>query len=159
MERFGLSVYHPLTLLAAPLAASAFALLKEARSNLDPQRLRRLLTTTSKPIVWHDGKTADTGILAPVPQQGSGILQVWNAVHSTAEISIDSIAWNDTDHFINNRTFSVLNTGKEGAVFQLTHRKAVTMYTLQGSADGLLRARSFPNPIVEDWADIEFSSR
>jgi hypothetical protein len=138
--------------------ASAFALIKEARESLPPLRLRRLLTTTSKPIAWHDGTKVHPDILAPVSQQGSGIIQTWNAVHSTAELSIDSIAWNDTDHFVGNRTFSILNTGSEDAVFELTHRKAVTMYTLQESF-GTLRAASFPNPIAEEWADIQFSSR
>ncbi|KAF1980224.1 subtilisin-like serine protease-like protein [Bimuria novae-zelandiae CBS 107.79] len=145
------------TSMAAPLVASAFALLKEVRGSLDPQRLRRILTTTSKPIVWHDGTKVHPDILAPVPQQGSGVIQVWNAAHTTAELSIDSIAWNDTDHFVGNRTFSVLNTGTEEAVFELSHRKAVTMYTLQESY-GVLRPGIFPNPIVEDWADIRFSS-
>ena len=146
-------------MLAAPLAASAFALLKEVRGKLDPQRLRRILTSTAKPISWHDGKMVHTDILAPVPQQGSGIVQVWNAAHTTIEISIDNIAWNDTDHFVNNRTFSVMNTGEQSAVLELTHRKAVTMHTLQKATDGVLRPASFPNPIVEDWAELEFSSR
>lgn len=146
------------TSMSAPLLASAFALLKEARGSLDPLRLRRIMTTTSKPIAWHDGIRVHPDIFAPVPQQGSGIIQTWNAVHSTAELSIDNIAWNDTDHFVGNRTFGILNTGSEDAVFELSHRKAVTMYTLQDSF-GALRAASFPNPIVEDWADIQFSSR
>ncbi|KAJ4344849.1 uncharacterized protein N0V89_012593 [Didymosphaeria variabile] len=147
------------TSMSAPLVASAFALLKGARGSLDPLRLRRIMTTTSKPIAWHDGTKVHPDILAPVPQQGSGIIQTWNAVYSTAELSIDNISWNDTDHFVGNRTFSILNTGSEDAIFELSHRKAVTMYTLQDSFGGVLRAASFPNPIVEDWADIQFSSR
>ena len=127
------------------------------RGSLDPQRLRRILTTTSKPIAWRDSTTVHSDILAPVPQQGSGIIQVWNAAHETAELSIDSIAWNDTDHFVGNRTFTVLNTGSEDTVLELSHRKAVTMNTLQESY-GALRVGTFPNPIVEDWADIQFDS-
>ena len=128
------------------------------RGSLDPFRLRRILTTTSKPIAWHDGTKVYPDILAPVPQQGSGIVQVWNAAYATAELSIDNIAWNDTDHFVGNRTFSVLNTGTEEAVYELSHRKAVTMYAMQESFGGVLRTGSFPNPIVEDWADVQFSS-
>jgi hypothetical protein len=142
---------------ASPLVSSAFALLKKVRGNLTADRLRRLLTTTSKPIPWHDGRTVDSGILAPAPQQGAGIVQAWNAVHTTAELSIASIAWNDTDHFNNTRTFSILNTGSEDTVFELTHKKAVTMYGLHESY-GVLRVPNFPSPIAEDWADIQFSS-
>ncbi|KAL5389691.1 hypothetical protein DPSP01_002186 [Paraphaeosphaeria sporulosa] len=147
------------TSMSAPLLASAFALLKEARGSLDPLRLRHIMTTTSKPIAWHDGTKVHPDILAPVPQQGSGIIQTWNAVHSTAELSVDNIAWNDTDHFVGNRTFSILNTGSKDAVFELSHRKAVTMYTLQETFGNALRVSSFPNLIVEDWADIHLSSR
>ncbi|KAJ4301343.1 hypothetical protein N0V90_003435 [Kalmusia sp. IMI 367209] len=145
------------TSMSAPLTAAAFALIKEVRGSLDPQRLRRILTTTSKPIAWRDSTTVHSEILAPVPQQGSGIIQAWSAAHATAELSIDSIPWNDTDHFVGNRTFTVSNTGSEEIVFELSHRKAVTMYTLRESF-GVLRAASFPNPIVEDWADIRFDS-
>lgn len=110
-------------------------------------------------MAWHDSNGVHPELLAPVPQQGSGLVQAWNAVHSTAELSIGNIAWNDTDHFVGNRTFSILNTGSEDAVFELSHRKAVTMYTLQQGYDNVLRVAGFPNPIVEDWADIRFGSR
>lgn len=142
--------------IAAPLMASAFALLKSVKANLDPKRLRRIMLTNSNPIFWNDG-TKVHDILAPVPQQGSGLIQVWDAVHATAELSIDSIAWNDTEHFDNKRTFSILNTASEDVEFELGHRKAVTMYTLQ-EGFGVLRVAPLPNPIVEDWADIKFSS-
>jgi hypothetical protein len=103
---------------------------------LDPKRLRRILTSTSKPLAWHDGKLA----------------------HTPAELSIESIMLNDTDHFVGNHTFSVQNTGSVDLVFELGHRKAVTMYTLQPGRDVLITG-SFPNTIVEDWASVEFSSR
>jgi hypothetical protein len=125
---------------------------------LDAKRMRRILTSTAKPLAWHDGKTAHTDILAPVPQQGAGIVQVWNAAHVTAELDIDNLMFNDTDHFVGNRTFSVRNTGSTDLTFELGHRKAVTMNSLQPGLDGL-QAGSFPNPIVEDWADIQFSSK
>jgi hypothetical protein len=125
---------------------------------LDPKRLRRILTSTSKPLAWHDGKLAYPDILAPVPQQGAGLVQVWDAAHTPAELSIESIMLNDTDHFVGNHTFSVQNTGSVDLVFELGHRKAVTMYTLQPGRDVLITG-SFPNTIVEDWASVEFSSR
>lgn len=91
-------------------------------------------------------------------QQGSGLIQIYDAAHTTAELSIDSLAFNDTDHFIGNRTFSIQNTGSETAVFELSHRKAVTMNAMEQLANGLY-VKAFPNNIVEDWADITFSTR
>jgi hypothetical protein len=138
--------------------AGIYALLGEVYGKLDPKRLRRILTSTSKPLAWHDGKVAHPDILAPVPQQGAGLVQVWDAAHTPAELSIESIMLNDTDHFVGNRTFSVKNTGSAELVFELGHRKAVTMYALQPGRDVLI-AGSFPNAIVEDWASVEFASK
>ncbi|KAF2177139.1 subtilisin-like protein [Zopfia rhizophila CBS 207.26] len=146
------------TSMATPLVSGVYALLGEVYGKLDPKRLRRILTSTSKPLAWHDGRTAHPDILAPVPQQGAGIVQVWHAVHTTAELSVDSLSFNDTDHFAGNQTFSVQNTGSTDAVFELGHRKAVTMYTMRPGLD-VPRADFFPNPIVEEWADIQFSSK
>lgn len=137
------------------MIAGAYALLQEVYGKIDTGRLRRILATTSKPVPWFDGKTT-SDILAPVPQQGAGLVQVWNAAHTTAELSIDSISFNDTDHFNATKTFSITNTGSADTTFELKHRKAVTMYALGQYVAGLLVA-PFPNPIVQAWADLKFS--
>ncbi|KAH8693365.1 peptidase [Phaeosphaeriaceae sp. PMI808] len=144
------------TSMSAPLVAGAYALLGEVYGKIEAGRMRRILTTTSKPLAWFNG-TAISDILAPVPQQGSGLIQVWNAAHTTAELSIDNISFNDTDHFISNRSFSITNTGSADAIFKLTHRKAATVYTLGQYPAGLLVA-SFPSPVVQEWADLKFST-
>jgi hypothetical protein len=109
-------------------------------------------------LAWHDGKTAHPDILAPVPQQGAGIVQAWHAARTNTELSIESLSLNDTDHFVGTHTFSVQNTGSTDTIFNLDHRKAVTMYTLEQGAD-TLRAGNFPNTIVDVWASVQFSSR
>lgn len=96
-------------------------------------------------------------ILAPVPQQGAGIIQAFDAARSTAVLSVDSISFNDTDHFVGNKTVSIQNTGSADLVFEVSHRKAVSMYTFMANQDRL-RAASFPNPIIEEWAELQFSS-
>jgi hypothetical protein len=140
------------------LKSGVYALLGEVYGKLEPKRLRRILTSTAKPLAWHDGKTAHPDILAPVPQQGAGIVQAWHAAHTTAELSIDSLSFNDTDHFVSTQTFSVQNTGSTDVVFELGHRKAVTMNTMQPGSD-ILRVDYFPNSIVEAWADFQFSAK
>jgi hypothetical protein len=143
---------------ATPLISGVYALLGEVYGKLEPKRLRRLLTSTSKPLAWHDGKTAHPDILAPVPQQGAGIVQVWHAARTTTELSIESISLNDTDHFLGEHTFSVQNIGSTDTVFELSHRKAVTMYTMQPGAENL-QADKFPNVIIDTWATVTFSSK
>ncbi|KAK7413477.1 hypothetical protein QQX98_007625 [Neonectria punicea] len=145
------------TSMSAPLVAGIYALIGEARGTLDPKRLRSLIMSTAKPLVWFDGKTADTDLLAPAPQQGGGIAQAFDAAYTTAELSVDSLSFNDTDHFSGNQSFHVKNTGSTDATFELSHRKAPTMYTMiPGSS--LLMANSFPNPTVDEWAEIGFDS-
>lgn len=140
----------------------------EARGGaIDPALFRRLLTATSKPQTWFDRETAHEGVIAPVPQQGAGIVQAYDAVHATAILSVEGIdnddgaaviSFNDSDHFVGEHTFSVRNTGAADLVFALGHVKAATMYTFIPGTD-VLRASAFPNPIVEgSAAEIEFSS-
>ncbi|KZL86648.1 subtilisin carlsberg [Colletotrichum incanum] len=145
------------TSMSCPLNAAIYALLIEAHGTKDPKRLRSIVASTSKPLNWYDGTTANSDILAPVPQQGAGIIQAFDAARSTAELSVDSIAFNDTDHFDGNKTFTIKNTGSVDLVFEVSHRKAVSMYTFLANQDRLLAA-SFPNPIIEEWAKIQFSS-
>ncbi|KAG9185525.1 hypothetical protein G6011_06856 [Alternaria panax] len=145
------------TSMSTPLVAGIYALLGEVYGKLEPKRLRRILTHTSKPIAWHDGKNAHPDILAPVAQQGAGIVQAWNAAHTTVEIDINSLMLNDTEHFVGSHTFRVTNTGSADEVLDLGHRKAVTMYAMDPKAD-VLRVGVFPNAIVESWATVAFSS-
>ncbi|KPM34729.1 hypothetical protein AK830_g11841 [Neonectria ditissima] len=145
------------TSMSAPLVAAIYALIGEARGTLDPKRLRSLLMSTAKPLAWFDGKAADAEILAPPPQQGAGIAQAFDAAYTAAELSVDSLSFNDTDHFIGNQTFRVKNTGSTDITFELSHRKAPTMYSMLSSTS-LLMAASFPNPTVDEWAEISFDS-
>ncbi|GJD00643.1 subtilisin Carlsberg [Colletotrichum higginsianum] len=145
------------TSMSCPLNAAIYALLAEAHGTKDPKRLRSIVASTSKPLDWYDGTVVHPDILAPVPQQGAGIIQAFDAARSTAVLSVDSISFNDTDHFVGNKTVSIHNTGSADLVFEVSHRKAVSMYTFMANQDRL-RAASFPNPIIEEWAELQFSS-
>ncbi|KAF6827563.1 subtilisin-like serine protease pr1c [Colletotrichum plurivorum] len=145
------------TSMSAPLTAGVYALLAEAHGTNDPKRLLSFISSTAKQLAWYDDKTAHPDILAPVPQQGAGMVQAFDAARTTAELSVASISFNDTDNFIGNHTVSIKNTGSADLVFEVSHRKAVTMYTFLEVSDRL-RVASFPNPIVEEWAELQFSS-
>ncbi|EXF75055.1 subtilisin Carlsberg [Colletotrichum fioriniae PJ7] len=145
------------TSMSCPLNAAIYALLAEAHGTKDPNRLRSIVSSTSKPLAWYDGTAAHTDLIAPVPQQGAGLIQAFDAARSNVELSVDSISFNDTDYFTGNETFTIENHGSADVVFEVTHRKAVTMYTFVETTDRL-RAASFPNPIIEEWAELQFSS-
>ncbi|KAF5520998.1 Minor extracellular protease vpr [Colletotrichum aenigma] len=145
------------TSMSCPMTAAIYALLAEAHGTKDPKRLASFLSSTAKQLDWYDGTTAHSDIVAPVPQQGAGIVQAFDAARSTAELSVNSISFNDTDNFVGNATVSIKNTGSADLVFDVSHRKAVTMYTFISTSDRL-RAAAFPNPMVEEWAELQFSS-
>jgi subtilisin family serine protease len=145
------------TSMSTPLVAGVYAMLGEVYGKLEPRRLRRILTHTSKPLAWHDGKTAHPDILASVAQQGAGLVQAWNAARTTLEIDIDSLMLNDTEHFVGSHTFSVINTGSADEVLELKHRKALTVYTMDPTL-AALRPGSISNSIANSWATVSFSS-
>ncbi|KAI1495697.1 peptidase S8/S53 domain-containing protein [Biscogniauxia marginata] len=146
------------TSMSTPLVAGVYALLGEVRGTVDPKVLSSVLSATSKPLVWFDRELAHSDIIAPVPQQGAGIVQAYDAAYSKTIFSVDSVAFNDSDHFVGTQTFSIRNIGAEDITFDLGHLRAATMYTFTPDLD-VLRASSFPNPIVDEWAELSFASR
>ncbi|KAI1774351.1 subtilisin-like protein [Hypoxylon cercidicola] len=146
------------TSMATPLLAAIFALVSEARGTKDPEVLRNLISSTAKPNVWFDGTTAYPDILAPVAQQGAGLAQAWEAAHATTILSESSISFNDSDHFVGERTFTIRNTATEDVTYILGHTKAVTMYTFATDGGDVLANTYFPNPTADDWADVSFAS-
>jgi hypothetical protein len=144
------------TSMSAPLVAGIYAMLGEVYGKLDPKRMRRILTHTSKPLAWFDGTKADPTLLAPIPQQGAGLVQAWDAAHTTIELDVDSLMLNDTEHFAGTHTFSITNTGSSEAVLQMSLRKAVTMYTMDPTSNPL-RTDVFPNATATEYASASFS--
>ncbi|KAG5954265.1 hypothetical protein E4U58_000116, partial [Claviceps cyperi] len=92
--------------------------------------------------------------LAPVPQQGGGLLQAYDAAYSTALLSPSGLSFNDTDHFAQSLNFTLRNTDQEPAMYNITHMPAITMYTL---AKGSINVQIFPNEAVNAAATLKFS--
>ncbi|RMJ16033.1 hypothetical protein CDV36_004273 [Fusarium kuroshium] len=143
------------TSMATPLAAAIFALVAQARGSRDPFELRSVISSTSKAKPWFDG-AAVHDILAPVAQQGTGLIQAYDAAHATTVLSVSQISFNDTDHFSSRKKFSIKNMGDKDVTYKLGHTKAATVYTF---AVGSHSAAAFPNPVVDDWAELSFSPK
>lgn len=145
---------NPGTSMACPFAAAVFALVAEKRGTFDAKILRNILAATSKPNLWND-ETKAYDLLAPVAQQGAGLIQAYDAAFATVIPSVSSISFNDSDHFVGNHSFSLDNTGSEDVTFTLGHAKSVTVYSF-----GLetLSAARFPPPTVEGYAEITFEA-
>lgn len=134
------------TSMATPLVAAIYALVGQVRGTFDPETLRNLLTTTAKANLWNDGTTT-YGALAPVPQQGPGLVQAYDAAFAATIITPASVSFNDTDHFVESFDFQIENTGAEAITYAIGQAAALTVYTLND--DGDLYPAAFPNPTAD----------
>lgn len=140
------------TSMATPLVSGVLALLAEIRGRLDPVELTNILAVTAKPHFFNDGNQAFNQ-LAPVPQQGAGLIQAYEAAFTTTILSVSSLAFNDTEH-LRSLSFSIKNVGDADVTYTLDHRPAAMAYTF---AAGTGRADTFPNELTDDYATLYFS--
>ena len=131
------------TSMATPFVAGAVALLKQSQGkDVSPRELETLLAQTAQPTVFFNSSYAFDW-LAPVAQQGAGLINVYNAAHSTTILSRPSIAFNDTDHTVP-QTLTISNTGSEEVTYELGVRNAATVFLLRAKLDF---PRSFPGEL------------
>ncbi|KAF2689831.1 subtilase [Lentithecium fluviatile CBS 122367] len=141
------------TSMACPLTAAVYALVAKVRGTFDPATIENLLSATSNPNLFHDGATAYP-YLAPVAQQGSGLIQAYDAAHATTLLSVSSLSFNDTDHFIETTNFTIRNLGSEEVTYSLSNVVAATAYTLDPAS---IHPSVFPNELVPGSASLAFS--
>ncbi|KAK8118999.1 uncharacterized protein PG998_003625 [Apiospora kogelbergensis] len=146
------------TSMACPLVAGVLALIGEARGSLkDTNLINRLISATAEPKIWFDGVKTYPDTLAPVAQQGAGMIQAYDAAFAKTILSVASLSLNDTEHFAGQHTFSVENAGDREATYVLGHMKTPTMYTLMPGRDSPIKA-AYPNPTVDAWAELHFDA-
>ncbi|KAJ2892836.1 subtilase [Zalerion maritima] len=143
------------TSMACPLSAAVVALLGQARGTLDPTTIENVLSSTANAQLFNDGAQAYS-YLAPVVQQGAGLIQAYAAAHVTSILSPSSLSFNDTNNFVEALNFTISNTGSEDVTFEIRHVGAATAYTF--AAPGDLYPSEFPNELVELYATPDFSS-
>ncbi|KAB5523154.1 peptidase S8/S53 domain-containing protein [Coniochaeta sp. 2T2.1] len=141
------------TSMACPLTAAIYALLMEVRGTKDPATLENLLSATSNPNLFNDGRTT-IPYLAPVPQQGSGMVQAYDAAYATTLLTVSSLSFNDTDHFDSVKQFSISNTGSSEITYKLSNVGALTGYTFADATT--ITPDTFPNELVDTYASLSF---
>ncbi|KAL8387692.1 hypothetical protein RB595_009736 [Gaeumannomyces hyphopodioides] len=119
------------TSMATPLAAGIVALVMEARGTRDSALITRLLSATAKPNVGIDWVSlSPTPGIVPVPWQGAGLLQAYDAVHATALLSVPALELMDKARFSPDVSFTVTNLGNTPVTYNLSHAPALTAATL-----------------------------
>lgn len=141
------------TSMACPLVAAVFALVATVRGTFDPFTIESLLSATSNPQLLNDG-TATYPLLAPVSQQGAGLVQAYDAAYATTLLSKSSLAFNDTDNFVDTLDFTIQNLGEEDVTYELGSVGAATGYTF--STD--IYPDFFPDlELTDEYATVELS--
>ncbi|KAK4150861.1 minor extracellular protease [Chaetomidium leptoderma] len=142
------------TSMACPMAAAVYALLMNVRGTKDPKTLENVLSATAHPNLFRrSGESLP--LLAPVPQQGGGLIQAWDAAHATTLLSVSSLSFNDTDHFNPVHNFSISNTGKTAITYSLSNVGAATAYTFRDH--NAITPSTFPSELTADFASLSFS--
>jgi subtilisin family serine protease len=141
------------TSMATPLAAGIVALIAQVRKTFDPATIENLLSSTANPQLFNDG-TAAYPVLAPIPQQGGGLIQAYEAAYSPVLLSVSSLAFNDTDNFVGTKSFTLKNVGPKDITYSLGNVGAATGYTLVA---GTIYADTFPNELNGQFATLAFS--
>ncbi|KAI5863322.1 subtilisin-like protein [Durotheca rogersii] len=141
------------TSMSCPLVAAIYALLSNARGTLDPATIENLLSATANPVLLNDG-TGTYPVLAPVVQQGAGIVQAYDAAFATTLLSKSSLSFNDTDHFVDTLNFTIRNLGTEAVTYELGSVGAATAYTFSNS----INPDPFPGlTLTDEFATVALS--
>lgn len=141
------------TSMACPITSAITALIAEVRGTFDPVTITNLLAANSNPQLFHTGSKFIEN-LAPIAQQGAGMIQAYDAAYATTLLEPAGLSFNDTAHFTKSSTIKLSNTGKEEVTYELSHNPAMTFYTLGEDSPYV---PPFPNDAVDVYAKLGFS--
>ncbi|KAL3419622.1 Minor extracellular protease vpr 12 [Phlyctema vagabunda] len=138
------------TSMATPYIAGVVGLIKQIRgkSSLSPDAITSLLASTATPVNFGDGTTG-YDFLAPVVQQGGGLVNAYEAAYTTTFLDLDNIALNDTVYFKAAHPITISNTGDTAQTYTFSNEIAATAFTL---SDGGIFPDVFPPNLASDAA-------
>ncbi|KAH7310748.1 peptidase S8/S53 domain-containing protein [Stachybotrys elegans] len=147
------------TSMACPFAAAAFALVAEARGTREPAVIENLLTSTAKAQRFQqvrNGEAVFQDFLAPPLQQGAGLIQVYDAAYGTTmSLEPSNLSFNDTDNFVESRSFTLTNHGSKQVTYRVSHVPTHSFYALPENRR--LPSR-YPTQSQPEHGDVVFSA-
>lgn len=150
------------TSFSAPYVAGVAALIKQSHPSITPQEIINRLASTSRPLrmQFHD-LSAPQDYLAPVFQQGGGLIDAWAAVYSTTTLNISCLAFNDTAH-MRPLGFEIKNYAAVSVTYNISHTPGPSLHAFahgEKSATHFDESTVFQSNVVPDaHAGLEFSS-
>ncbi|GLB37011.1 putative subtilisin-like protein [Lyophyllum shimeji] len=143
------------TSMATPFVAGSAALILsvKGRSASVARGVRTLLETTAQRV---PSSHTDGDPLQTLTQQGAGLINVFNAIHTTTVVSPGELILNDTAHFKSMQMFTVKNTANTAKRYSLSHVPAGTAVTVQ---PGTIFPADGPVPLTNATASVLFSQQ
>ena len=141
------------TSMATPFVAGVIGLMLESRSDLKADAIRAILANAGTPVNFNDGTTT-YDFLAPVVQQGGGLINAYEAVHTSTVVDVANLAFNDTDHFVSENKFTITNRGSSSITYSLSYVNAPAAYALADDANPV--PAPFPPEMVAQGATLDF---
>ncbi|EME84584.1 uncharacterized protein MYCFIDRAFT_173545 [Pseudocercospora fijiensis CIRAD86] len=123
------------TSMAAPLVTGVVALMKQLHPDWTPDMMRNVLATTAHPMPYTDNSTRDYGLLAPVIQQGGGLIDALSAAYATTIVNVSVLDFLDLSRKPSSLSFSLTNVGNETVSFGISHIGAASGYAKMRSED------------------------
>ncbi|KAL2068501.1 hypothetical protein VTL71DRAFT_14838 [Oculimacula yallundae] len=117
------------TSMASPFTAGVAALLKSRHPHWHALKIRNVLATTGNPMPYNDNSSTVYNFLAPVFQQGGGLVDAYRAVHTSTIVDTPGLSFNDTTHSPfqpKTLSFRVKNIGAKAQTFKAYHIGAVS---------------------------------
>lgn len=111
------------TSMSSPHVAGTVALLLQARPGLSPEEVRTLLQNTALPKAWWGNPAL--GFLDNVHRQGAGMVQIADAVLTTAHVTPSKLALGESETGPATRTLTVTNNGATAVTYDLLHVPAL----------------------------------
>lgn len=141
------------TSMSTPMIAGVVALVQEARGGkVDPIMMRYLLAGNSKPQLWNTGNGFEKG-LAPVAQQGAGLVQAYDSAYGKTILEPSSLSFNDTANIPSSLELKIHNSGNSSAEYKLGHSPAFATYIMgkEGKWPSM-----FPNEVLTSPVTLSF---
>lgn len=110
------------TSMSSPHVAGTAALLLQARPELGTEQIRTVLQNSADPAAWSLNPTV--GFLDSVHRQGAGLVDIDDAILSSAMVSPGKISLGETDAGPVTRTLSITNTGDATVTYALANNDA-----------------------------------
>ncbi|KAL5624141.1 hypothetical protein BROUX41_004201 [Berkeleyomyces rouxiae] len=144
------------TATSASLLAAITALVGSVRGTFHPKVLQSLLANYAAPqnssIVMG---SENEKFLAPVPQQGAGLVQAYDAAFGNTLLPLPYILFSSKGYLRSSLQFAVSNVGYDYISYKIEHRPALTAYGKESSKK--VELGSFPNEMTQEYAEVSVS--